>query len=108
MPIRAHCTICSDFFDNKTDVAAIHCGHTFHHLCLIQWFDTAPSRTCPQCRIQNELDRVKAQLSMKEKEKRDCQSIVNALRETLDLRNATVESLQKAISDTEMLCSTLK
>ncbi|XP_013909309.1 PREDICTED: E3 ubiquitin-protein ligase TRAIP, partial [Thamnophis sirtalis] len=45
---------------------------------------------------------------MKEKEKRDCQSIVNALRETLDLRNATVESLQKAISDTEMLCSTLK
>uniref|UniRef100_A0A8C5T0E8 RING-type domain-containing protein n=1 Tax=Laticauda laticaudata TaxID=8630 RepID=A0A8C5T0E8_LATLA len=52
MPIRAHCTICSDFFDNKTDVAAIHCGHTFHHLCLIQWFDTAPNRTCPQCRIQ--------------------------------------------------------
>uniref|UniRef100_A0A670YLM6 RING-type domain-containing protein n=1 Tax=Pseudonaja textilis TaxID=8673 RepID=A0A670YLM6_PSETE len=52
MPIRAHCTICSDFFDNKTDVAAIHCGHIFHHLCLIQWFDTAPNRTCPQCRIQ--------------------------------------------------------
>ncbi|XP_026529006.1 E3 ubiquitin-protein ligase TRAIP [Notechis scutatus] len=136
MPIRAYCTICSDFFDNKTDVAAIHCGHTFHHLCLIQWFDTAPNRTCPQCRIQvgkrhiinklffdvaleeqseldaeslqNELDRVKAQLSMKEKEKRDCQCIVNSLRETLDLRNATIESLQKAISDTEMLCSTLK
>uniref|UniRef100_A0A2D4KNF2 RING-type domain-containing protein n=2 Tax=Micrurus TaxID=8634 RepID=A0A2D4KNF2_9SAUR len=136
MPIRAHCTICSDFFDNKTDVAAIHCGHTFHHLCLIQWFDTAPNRTCPQCRIQvgkrhiinklffdvaleeqseldaeslqNELDRVKAQLSMKEKEKRDCQYIVNSLRETLDLRNATIESLQKAISDMEMLCSTLK
>ncbi|ETE70716.1 Transforming protein RhoA, partial [Ophiophagus hannah] len=119
MPIRAHCTICSDFFDNKTDVAAIHCGHTFHHLCLIQWFDTAPNRTCPQCRIQvglavfasrkkNELDRVKVQLSMKEKEKRDCQCIVNSLRETLDLRNATIESLQKAISDMEMLCSTLK
>uniref|UniRef100_A0A8C6XCG9 RING-type domain-containing protein n=1 Tax=Naja naja TaxID=35670 RepID=A0A8C6XCG9_NAJNA len=52
MPIRAHCTICSDFFDNKSDVAAIHCGHTFHHLCLIQWFDTAPNWTCPQCRIQ--------------------------------------------------------
>ncbi|XP_061473756.1 E3 ubiquitin-protein ligase TRAIP [Rhineura floridana] len=136
MPIRAHCTICSDFFDNERDVAAIHCGHTFHHLCLIQWFDTAPSRTCPQCRIQvgkrhiisklffdvaleeqtaldaeslqNELDRVKAQLSMKEKEKRDCQSIVNSLRETLDVRNATIESLQKAASEVEMLCSTLK
>lgn len=30
MPIRAHCTICSDFFDNERDVAAVPCGHTFH------------------------------------------------------------------------------
>uniref|UniRef100_A0A2K5L9X5 E3 ubiquitin-protein ligase TRAIP n=3 Tax=Cercopithecinae TaxID=9528 RepID=A0A2K5L9X5_CERAT len=52
MPIRALCTICSDFFDHSRDVAAIHCGHTFHLQCLIQWFETAPSRTCPQCRIQ--------------------------------------------------------
>uniref|UniRef100_A0A8C3F3Q2 TRAF interacting protein n=1 Tax=Chrysemys picta bellii TaxID=8478 RepID=A0A8C3F3Q2_CHRPI len=136
MPIRAHCTICSDFFDNHKDVAAIHCGHTFHQECLIQWFDTAPSRTCPQCRIQvgkrhiinklffdvaleeqtsldaesiqNELDKVKAQLSMKEKEKRDCQSIIDTLRETVDVHNATIESLQKALCETEMLCSTLK
>uniref|UniRef100_A0A8D0G8H5 TRAF interacting protein n=1 Tax=Sphenodon punctatus TaxID=8508 RepID=A0A8D0G8H5_SPHPU len=136
MPIRAHCTICSDFFDNERDVAAVHCGHTFHYHCLIQWFETAPNRTCPQCRIQvskrhiisklffdvaleeqtaldaeslqNELDKVKAQLSMKEKEKRDCQGIVDSLRETLDLRNATIESLQKALCGTEMLCSTLK
>ncbi|XP_067417366.1 E3 ubiquitin-protein ligase TRAIP isoform X2 [Emydura macquarii macquarii] len=136
MPIRAHCTICSDFFDNQRDVAAVHCGHTFHRECLVQWFDTAPSRTCPQCRIQvskrhiinklffdvaleeqtsldaeslqNELDKVKAQLSMKEKEKRDCQYIVDTLRETVDVRNATIESLQKALCETEMLCSTLK
>ncbi|XP_042305607.1 E3 ubiquitin-protein ligase TRAIP [Sceloporus undulatus] len=136
MPIRAYCTICSDFFDNDRDVAAIHCGHTFHHLCLIQWFDTAPSRTCPQCRIQvgkrhiinklffdvaleeqsaldpeslqNELDRVKAQLSVKEKEKRDCQSIVNSLRDILDIRNASIETLQKDLSEVESLCSTLK
>ncbi|KAJ7316652.1 hypothetical protein JRQ81_002814 [Phrynocephalus forsythii] len=136
MPIRAHCTICSDFFDNDRDVAAIHCGHTFHYLCLIQWFDTAPSRTCPQCRIQvgkrhiinklffdvaleeqpaldaeslqNELDRTKAQLSLKEKEKRSCQSFVNSLREELDIRNATIESLKKKASEIDMLCSTLK
>ncbi|XP_077677764.1 E3 ubiquitin-protein ligase TRAIP isoform X2 [Eretmochelys imbricata] len=136
MPIRAHCTICSDFFDNHKDVAAIHCGHTFHQECLIQWFDTAPSRTCPQCRIQvskrhiinklffdvaleeqtsldaeslqNELDKVKAQLCGKEKEKRDCQSIIDTLRETVDVHNATIESLQKALCETEMLCSTLK
>ncbi|XP_074929062.1 E3 ubiquitin-protein ligase TRAIP isoform X2 [Chelonoidis abingdonii] len=136
MPIRAHCTICSDFFDNHKDVAAIHCGHTFHQECLIQWFHTAPSRTCPQCRIQvskrhiinklffdvaleeqtsldaesiqNELDKVKAQLSMKEKEKRDCQSIIDTLRETVDVHSATIESLQKVLCETEMLCSTLK
>lgn len=33
MPIRALCTICSDFFDHSRDVAAIHCGHTFHMQC---------------------------------------------------------------------------
>ncbi|NXK38612.1 TRAIP ligase, partial [Piprites chloris] len=184
MPIRAHCTICSDFFDNERDVAAVQCGHTFHRVCLIQWFDTAPSRTCPQCRIQvskrhiinklffdvaleeqaapdaetlqplgnvawtacalqevlpklelavlmfltwstsvstrafpnqvlcvvfqNELDKVKAQLSMKEKEKRECQAVVDGLRDTLDVRNATIESLQKVLGETEMLCSSLK
>ncbi|NXP24945.1 TRAIP ligase, partial [Scytalopus superciliaris] len=178
MPIRAHCTICSDFFDNERDVAAVPCGHTFHRACLVQWFDTAPSRTCPQCRIQvgkrhiihklffdvvleeqaapdaetlqagslrgsslelwwwmvfsrchpwmwragreafpnhvlcvafqNELDRVKAQLSMKEKEKRECQAVVDGLRDTLDVRNATIESLQKVLGETEMLCSSLK
>ncbi|NXV83578.1 TRAIP ligase, partial [Atlantisia rogersi] len=189
MPIRAHCTICSDFFDNERDVAAVPCGHTFHCACLIQWFDTAPSRTCPQCRIQvgkkhiihklffdvaleeqtapdvetlqviclgggsvvwsfggleaqpgllvlhpwllpdpvlallcrafpnhhvfcvvfqNELDKVKAQLSMKEKEKRECQAVVDGLRDTLDVRNATIESLQKVLGETEMLCSSLK
>ncbi|KAJ8791894.1 hypothetical protein J1605_004119 [Eschrichtius robustus] len=136
MPIRALCTICSDFFDHSRDVAAIHCGHTFHLQCLIQWFETAPSRTCPQCRIQvgkrtiinklffdlaqeeesvldaeflkNELDNTRALLSQKEKEKRDSQLIIDTLRDTLEERNATVESLQKALDKAEMLCSTLK
>ncbi|XP_045153647.1 E3 ubiquitin-protein ligase TRAIP [Echinops telfairi] len=136
MPIRALCTICSDFFDHSRDVAAIHCGHTFHLQCLIQWFETAPSRTCPQCRIQvgkrtiinklffdlaqeeenvldaeflkNELDNTRAQLSQKEKEKRDSQAIIDTLRDTLEERNATVESLQQSLNKAEMLCSTLK
>ncbi|ELK25032.1 TRAF-interacting protein [Myotis davidii] len=136
MPIRALCTICSDFFDHSRDVAAIHCGHTFHLQCLIQWFDTAPSRTCPQCRVQvgrrsiinklffdlaqeeegvldaeflkNELDNVRAQLSQKEREKRDSQGIIDTLRDTLEERNATVESLQRALDEADMLCSTLK
>ncbi|XP_055985357.1 E3 ubiquitin-protein ligase TRAIP isoform X2 [Sorex fumeus] len=136
MPIRALCTICSDFFDHSRDVAAIHCGHTFHLQCLFQWFETAPSRTCPQCRIQvgkksiinklffdlaqeeetvldaeflkNELDNTRAQLSQKEKEKRDCQAIIDTLRNMLEERNATVDSLQQALDQAEMLCSTLK
>ncbi|XP_012883562.1 PREDICTED: E3 ubiquitin-protein ligase TRAIP [Dipodomys ordii] len=136
MPIRALCTICSDFFDHSRDVAAIHCGHTFHLQCLIQWFETAPSRTCPQCRIQvgkrtiinklffdfapeeenaldaeflkNELDNTRAQLSQKEKEKRNSQVIIDTLRDTLEERNAMVESLQKALDKSEMLCSTLR
>ncbi|XP_076774153.1 E3 ubiquitin-protein ligase TRAIP isoform X1 [Arvicanthis niloticus] len=103
---------------------------------LIQWFETAPSRTCPQCRIQvgkktiinklffdlaqeeesvldaeflkNELDSIKAQLSQKDREKRDSQAIIDTLRDTLEERNATVESLQSALNKAEMLCSTLK
>ncbi|XP_031411339.1 E3 ubiquitin-protein ligase TRAIP isoform X1 [Meleagris gallopavo] len=45
---------------------------------------------------------------MKEKEKRECQAIVDGLRDTLDVRNATIESLQKVLGETEMLCSSLK
>uniref|UniRef100_A0A8C9NY80 RING-type domain-containing protein n=1 Tax=Spermophilus dauricus TaxID=99837 RepID=A0A8C9NY80_SPEDA len=132
MPLRALCTICSDFFDHSCDVAAIHCGHTFHLQCLFQWFETAPSWTCPQCRIQvgkrtiinklffdlaqeeesvldaellkNELDNIRAQLSQKERENWDSQVIID----TLEERNTTVESLQKALGKAEMLCSTLK
>ncbi|NWI75066.1 TRAIP ligase, partial [Dryoscopus gambensis] len=58
--------------------------------------------------FQNELDKVKAQLSLKEKEKRECQAVVDRLRDTLDVRNATIESLQKVVGETEMLCSSLK
>ncbi|NXU15208.1 TRAIP ligase, partial [Pardalotus punctatus] len=178
MPIRAHCTICSDFFDNERDVAAVPCGHTFHRDCLIRWFDTAPSRTCPQCRIQVSRRHIINKLffdvaleeqaapdaetlqyrpwcrqhlekwlspgmakswqpgaepasslcapaavvqlepglpghdlslsSFPDKEKRECQAVVDGLRDTLDVRNATIESLQKVLGETEMLCSSLK
>ncbi|KGL72881.1 TRAF-interacting protein, partial [Tinamus guttatus] len=58
--------------------------------------------------LQNELDRTKAQLALKEKEKRECQAVVDGLRDTLDTRNATIESLQKVLGETDMLCSSLK
>lgn len=58
--------------------------------------------------LKNELDSIKAQLSQKDREKRDSQAIIDTLRDTLEERNATVESLQNALNKAEMLCSTLK
>ncbi|XP_063104947.1 E3 ubiquitin-protein ligase TRAIP isoform X3 [Cavia porcellus] len=58
--------------------------------------------------LKNELDNIRAQLSQKEKEKRDSQNIIDTLRNMLEERNATVESLQAALDKAEMLCSTLK
>ncbi|NXX56556.1 TRAIP ligase, partial [Scopus umbretta] len=46
--------------------------------------------------------------SFPEKEKRECQAVVDGLRDALDVRNATIESLQKVLGETEMLCSSLK
>eukprot|EP00075_Anas_platyrhynchos_P022845 XP_027312098.1 myosin heavy chain, clone 203-like [Anas platyrhynchos] len=42
------------------------------------------------------------------KKKQECQAIVDGLRDTLDVRDATIESLQKVLGETEMLCSSLK
>ncbi|XP_018535479.1 E3 ubiquitin-protein ligase TRAIP [Lates calcarifer] len=136
MPIRAYCTICSDFFDHSRDVAAIHCGHTFHYECLLQWFQTAPTKTCPQCRkqvstrhiisklyfdiggeeegtadpecLQNELDRMKVLLSSKERDWRDKQKAMDSLKETVDKQRRDLDSVRKEIMEKEMLCSALR
>ncbi|CAL1608649.1 unnamed protein product [Knipowitschia caucasica] len=136
MPIRAYCTICSDFFDHSKDVAAIHCGHTFHYECLLQWFQTAPTKTCPQCRkqvstrhiinklffdiggeedgnvdpecLQNELDRVKAQLSTKERDWRDKHKIIDGLRDTVEKQRKDMDSLRKDAMEKDMLCTALR
>ncbi|XP_056590971.1 E3 ubiquitin-protein ligase TRAIP [Triplophysa dalaica] len=137
MPIRAYCTICSDYFDNTKDVAAIHCGHTFHYACLLQWFQSAPSKTCPQCRkqvstrhiinklffdiapeddstsvdpesLQNDMARMKAMLCEKEKEWRDKQKSVDTLKETIERQKKDLDKLRKDIGDKEMLCSVLR
>ncbi|KAJ8361145.1 hypothetical protein SKAU_G00176700 [Synaphobranchus kaupii] len=137
MPIRAYCTICSDFFDHCKDVAAIHCGHTFHYACLLQWFQTAPNKTCPQCRkqvstrhiinklffdvggeeessavdpesLQNELDRMKVLLSAKEKDWRERHKMVEALKETVDSQKVDLERVKKEVTEKEMICSALR
>uniref|UniRef100_A0A8C5D6K0 RING-type domain-containing protein n=1 Tax=Gouania willdenowi TaxID=441366 RepID=A0A8C5D6K0_GOUWI len=134
MPIRANCTICSDYFDHSRDVAAIHCGHTFHYECLLQWFQTAPTKTCPQCRkqvstrhiinklffdvgteaestadpdsLQNELDRIKVVLS--KGEWRDRQKMVDSLKEMVAKQKKDLDSMRKEVMEKDMLCSTLK
>ncbi|XP_058487566.1 E3 ubiquitin-protein ligase TRAIP [Solea solea] len=136
MPIRAYCTICSDFFDHSKDVAAIHCGHTFHYQCLLQWFQTAPSKTCPQCRkqvstrhiitklyfdigveeegtvdpesLQNELDQMKARLSSKEQEWWDKQKVMDSLKEMVDKQRRDLDNGRKEMMEKEMLCSALR
>nr|XP_061779891.1 E3 ubiquitin-protein ligase TRAIP-like isoform X2 [Nerophis lumbriciformis] len=136
MPIRAVCTICADFFDPFKDVAAIHCGHIFHHDCLLQWFQAAPIKSCPQCRkqvssrhvisrlffnipadeecstdpeyLQNELGRLRVLLSSKEKDWRDKQKNVEALKDTVDKQGRDLDSLRKDVVDKEKLCSALR
>ncbi|XP_047439885.1 E3 ubiquitin-protein ligase TRAIP [Mugil cephalus] len=137
MPIRAYCTICSDFFDHSRDVAAIHCGHTFHYECLLRWFQSAPTKTCPQCRkqvstrhiisklffdigggeeentadpesLQNELDRMKALLSSKEHDWRDKEKMVAGLKDTVDKQKRDLDNVRKEITEKEMLCSALR
>lgn len=136
MPIRAYCTICSDFFDHSKDVAAIHCGHTFHYECLLQWFQSAPTKTCPQCRkqvstrhiinklffdigneeveavdpesLQNELDRVKALLTSKERDWRDKQKVIDGLRDTVDKQRKDMDGFRKEATEKDMLCSALR
>ncbi|KFW11564.1 TRAF-interacting protein, partial [Eurypyga helias] len=80
------------------------------HIINKLFFDVAlEEQTAPDAEtLQNELDKVKAQLSMTEKEKQKCQAVVDGLRDTLDVRNATIESLQKVLGETEMLCCSLK
>lgn len=96
--MRAQCIICQELFENDDQViSAISCGHTFHNHCLNQWLENG--NTCPSCRVlvdkrkiierlyfdapedsdevvdesklQNEIDRLKAEVRKKEKEKKD-------------------------------------
>uniref|UniRef100_A0AAR2J412 RING-type domain-containing protein n=1 Tax=Pygocentrus nattereri TaxID=42514 RepID=A0AAR2J412_PYGNA len=133
MPIRAYCTICSDFFDHSKDVAAIHCGHTFHYVCLLQWFQTAPTKTCPQCRKQvstrhiiNKLffDIAPEEGSAADPEIlqvlnqsfknvfcrgwREKQKAAESLKETIEKQRADLERVRREIGEKEMLCTALR
>ncbi|CAH0386889.1 unnamed protein product [Bemisia tabaci] len=44
------CTICSDLFtgNDSESICCTPCGHMFHYICLMNWFERVKS--CPQCR----------------------------------------------------------
>ncbi|KAH9597375.1 zinc finger protein [Trypanosoma melophagium] len=42
------CPICLETFSPGVMVLKIECGHTFHHKCIIRWFER--SNFCPTCR----------------------------------------------------------
>uniref|UniRef100_A0A8C5ATF6 TRAF-interacting protein n=1 Tax=Gadus morhua TaxID=8049 RepID=A0A8C5ATF6_GADMO len=137
MPIRAYCTICSDFFDHHRDVAAIHCGHTFHYDCLLQWFQAAPNKTCPQCRkqvstkhiitklffdiggeeegapvdpesLQNEVCRMKAALSTRDKDYKEKLKALEGLKSTVEKQRRDHDKVRKEMVDKDMLCTALR
>jgi len=51
MSFLGSCIICTDYFDAENDISVTPCGHLFHALCLNQWIETSPKKTCPQCRM---------------------------------------------------------
>ncbi|XP_061148295.1 E3 ubiquitin-protein ligase TRAIP [Syngnathus typhle] len=136
MPIRAFCTICCELLDNSKDVAAINCGHTFHSTCLLQWFQSAPTKTCPTCRKQagtrqiiyklyfdsgseearsanpeslaDELHRLKAALSLKERDCRDKQKTLVDLKNTVEMQSKDLDSVRKELLEKGTLCSALR
>lgn len=40
--------ICTSVFSSNS-IAALHCGHTFHFVCISKWVER--SKTCPICRV---------------------------------------------------------
>uniref|UniRef100_A0AAR2KWS2 RING-type domain-containing protein n=1 Tax=Pygocentrus nattereri TaxID=42514 RepID=A0AAR2KWS2_PYGNA len=112
MPIRAYCTICSDFFDHSKDVAAIHCGHTFHYVCLLQWFQTAPTKTCPQCRKQvstrHIINKLFFDIAPEEGSAADPE-ILQVLNQSFkNKQRADLERVRREIGEKEMLCTALR
>ncbi|CAD1471868.1 unnamed protein product [Heterotrigona itama] len=87
------CVICRDLLTPADDVFHAPCGHIFHFLCVTQWLER--SKTCPQCRekttsnkihrlyfnfanndsiiedkclLQDKIDKLNFQLTLKEKD----------------------------------------
>ncbi|XP_006820068.1 E3 ubiquitin-protein ligase TRAIP-like [Saccoglossus kowalevskii] len=135
MMLQASCTICSDLFEVESNVSATHCGHVFHEHCLQRWLNQ--SKTCPQCRadcfarnvvkrlyfnqseeeavteldassLKNELDRTKALLSQRNREKSAFKKTKDALSEEITKLTSQIGDLIDRVNKEEITNSALK
>uniref|UniRef100_A0A8C4QHJ7 Uncharacterized protein n=1 Tax=Eptatretus burgeri TaxID=7764 RepID=A0A8C4QHJ7_EPTBU len=81
MPLRAQCTICSDFFDSSQSISAIFCGHVFHEAWYV---------------LFNRM----ALLEQRQ--------TADNLRELLQNSKASLSAIEKSLGESELLCSTLR
>jgi len=90
--MRLQCSTCLERMCPEEDLGCTPCGHVFHMVCVLQWFEN--KKNCPQCRtavkngalrkifltdtedggggevdLQGELDSAKLQLRLKETER---------------------------------------
>jgi len=90
--MRLQCSTCLERMCPEEDLGCTPCGHVFHMVCVLQWFEN--KKNCPQCRtavkngalrkifltdtgdggsgevdLQGELDSAKLQLRLKESER---------------------------------------
>ncbi|CAD5119704.1 DgyrCDS8295 [Dimorphilus gyrociliatus] len=121
---NAVCVICSDFYDDFTDIAVAKCGHVFHTTCLEQWLERR--RSCPHCRqnipsnsgyipklffqlgtepeideatLKNQLSSVKAQLKGKEKEAKDAKEKLTQSISNRQLDKDRIASLERILDE---------
>ena len=51
--MKFNCVICYDIFINGVDISTTPCGHIFHTVCVLKWFEESKSsKTCPACRVK--------------------------------------------------------
>ncbi|KAK1669468.1 hypothetical protein QYE76_057627 [Lolium multiflorum] len=51
VPAASQCPICMEELADDGGVTVLPgCSHAFHCSCIREWFNTAPTPTCPSCR----------------------------------------------------------
>lgn len=60
MAFHPHCGICFEAYDDNCVLAAMQCGHVYHHNCLVKWFEERA--VCPKCNHRETMPFLRRQL----------------------------------------------